>query len=89
VCGRADALIVYERDDGLPIRLSCRASCHPARIEQALAAVDDVDVVEDPSPLSRPLEFESPELLRRQAQLLSIAADWLEERRRTDELRAA
>jgi hypothetical protein len=39
MCQRPDALVIFEPDDYEPLRVWCRARCHDARLEQALARV--------------------------------------------------
>ena len=80
VCGRMDSLVIYEPDDGLPVRLSCRARCHPARIEQALAdGPERAGALEAPN--KRALD-EDPETLRRRAALLLQLAAFIKRRRK-------
>jgi hypothetical protein len=86
VCGREDALTIFEPDEGLPVKFWCRARCHADRVEQALGVVpgDEARAPCRTSPDDWPPD---PALLRRQVQLLIAAPDFLE-RQDPEELRA-
>jgi hypothetical protein len=86
VCGRPDSLVITEPDDFEPVRVWCRARCHQARLEQALASpapAEATTVTAQSDGLSH-----DPALLRRQGELLLHAADFLERREAATRLRA-